>query len=112
MKLLPSFLVSRHLLLLLVVMIMSRTASAARKARLVRVVGEDREATASVATSSPSTTPSPWMFANIENTTHDGIIAMGFVRRRYLNIGDRLTVDMDGAQMDAEIVGLPFYNNG
>jgi glycine cleavage system aminomethyltransferase T len=53
-----------------------------------------------------------WITSAVHGQADDGIIAMGFVRRRYLNIGDRLTVDMDGAQMDAEIVGLPFYNNG
>jgi glycine cleavage system aminomethyltransferase T len=50
-----------------------------------------------------------WITSAVHGQADDGIIAMGFVRRRYLNIGDRLTVEMDGAQIDAGIVALPFY---
>ena len=53
-----------------------------------------------------------WITSAVHGQTDDGIIAMGFVRRRYLNIGDRLTVEMDGVPTEAEIVDLPFYNNG
>ena len=49
-----------------------------------------------------------WITSAVHGQADDGIIAMGFVRRRYLNIGDCLTVEMDGAQAEAKIVALPF----
>ena len=53
-----------------------------------------------------------WITSAVHSQMDSGVIAIGFVRRKYLKIGDHLTVEMEGTPYEAEIVDLPFYKSG
>lgn len=52
-----------------------------------------------------------WITSAVRSPVAGGIAAIGFVRRRHLNIGDRLTVALEEGAAEAEIVALPFAGN-
>jgi folate-binding protein YgfZ len=50
-----------------------------------------------------------WVTSAVRGQSVEGILALGFVRRKFLNPGDRLQMDTGSGLMEAEIVELPFY---
>lgn len=50
-----------------------------------------------------------WVATAVRGRSVDGVIALGFVRRKFMQPGERLTVEVNGAMVEAEIVALPFY---
>ncbi|MDE2825007.1 MAG: aminomethyltransferase family protein [Gemmatimonadota bacterium] len=53
-----------------------------------------------------------WITTAVHGRAVDGIIALGFVRRRSMAAGGPLEVEVDGAPARAEIADLPFYDLG
>lgn len=53
-----------------------------------------------------------WITTAVRGRAVDGIIALGFVRRRYRAAGGPLEVEADGVPVPAEIADLPFYDPG
>lgn len=53
-----------------------------------------------------------WVTTAVRGRAVDGIIALGFVRRRFRESGGPLHVVVDGGLAGAEIVDLPFYDPG
>lgn len=49
-----------------------------------------------------------WITSTVHGKAVDGVLALAFVRRKYMNVGDRLTVETSGVTKKAEIVPLPF----
>ena len=50
-----------------------------------------------------------WITSAVRSQWEDGVIALGFIRRKYMNHGDRITLAMEGGSTEAEIVPLPFH---
>lgn len=53
-----------------------------------------------------------WITTAVRGRAVDGIIALGFVRRKFRASGGSLEVEVDGSPTRAEIVDLPFYDPG
>ncbi|MDE2847787.1 MAG: aminomethyltransferase family protein [Gemmatimonadota bacterium] len=53
-----------------------------------------------------------WITTAVHGRAVDGIIALGFVRRRSMASGRPFEVEVDGAPARAEIADLPFYDPG
>ena len=53
-----------------------------------------------------------WITTAVRGRAVDGIIALGFVRRRSMASGGPFEVEVDGVPARAEIADLPFYNPG
>lgn len=53
-----------------------------------------------------------WITTAVHGRAVDGIIALGFVRRRSMTSGGSLEVEVDGDPVRAEIADLPFYGPG
>lgn len=53
-----------------------------------------------------------WITTAVHGRAVDGIIALGFVRRRSMATAGPLEVEVDGAPVRAEIADLPFYDPG
>jgi glycine cleavage system T protein len=50
-----------------------------------------------------------WIATAVRGRSVEGVIALGFVRRKFMQAGNRLTVETDGRTAEAEIADLPFY---
>lgn len=53
-----------------------------------------------------------WITTAVRGRAVDGVIALGFVRRRFRESGGPLEVVVNGGLAGAEIVDLPFYDPG
>lgn len=53
-----------------------------------------------------------WITTAVHGRAVDGIIALGYVRRRSMASGGSLEVEVNGLPARAEIAGLPFYDPG
>lgn len=50
-----------------------------------------------------------WVTSAVRSPSEEGIIALGFVRRKYMKVGDRIIVELKDGSTEAEIVPLPFH---
>lgn len=53
-----------------------------------------------------------WITSAVQGRSAPSILALGFVRRKYLSPGARLVVEIPGATTIAEIAEFPFYRKG
>lgn len=49
-----------------------------------------------------------WITSSVRGQSVNGVIALGYVRRKFMKTGEQLTVEVNGASVIAEVVELPF----